>query len=701
MNKFCKTADVIQDEAAECGLACLSYISGMLGRKISLEKLRRQYDVNQDGLSFYHLMKVCSDHNMVASGVTLTVDSLNELKKPAILLWDNCHFVVLKKVSSKKIEVMDPAVGSRYFTFQDVSRFFSGVALEIFVDDDSPQGATTGQQDNDEPVHQNNFFSLKTFRRNLIKYKSYMLPLALMGIIIQLTNVAIPKFMSLVFDEVLPKNDEDFLFLLIYIFAFVYLIQAIGSYFKIVLSQRLRRTISQIEGLSTVKKLFQMDLKFFNKRMPSDLLRKMKSVDVFHIILTNGWIDIFIDGVFAVVFVLLLFMISFELALLTISVTGLMVLVRVLLLPILMSHQYSAIESEVKRDNRLLQSIDNINIVKLNHSEHRKISSWFYHHAELEGSRSSIERINAVIQLSVATISHVQMLIIMGVGAYGVLKGANTAGQLISFIFYKNCLMSNIQSLVEKHVNLKICSVEVRRLRDITPQLTHENDSFSLSALKKRESFESLTVKDLGFSYSNLDAPFFRKLNFTVDNKEKLVLTGPSGCGKTTMLNLIAGLLKPSEGEILVNGISIARFGYRQYQSQISMVSVTDKIIDGSVLENIIYECEHHDMQLLENSIEKANLAGVIRSLSAGLNTRLGTNGARLSSGQQQRLMIARALYRQPSLILLDEPTSHLDEEARKAITQLIIDLPLPCIIVSHDRELIDTIGNSVAMQGS
>lgn len=699
MSKIYKTADVVQDEAAECGLACISYISGALGKKIGLETLRRQYDVNLDGLSFYHMMKISADHNMIATGVTLTVDSLSELKKPAILLWNNCHFVVLKNVSSKKIEVMDPAVGSRFFTLQEAAQFFSGVALEFLIADEAMQETTEEKRTGEEPADENNFFSLKTFYHSLIKYKEYMLPLALMGISIQLTNVAIPKFMSLVFDEVLPKNDEDFLFLLLYIFAFVYLMQTVGSYLKIVLSQRLRRAISQTEGLSTVRRLFQMDLKFFQKRMPSDLLRKLKSVDIFHVIFTHGWLDIVIDGFFAIIFAVLLFMISFELALLTIAITGLMVLVRVMLLPTLMSHQYSAIDGEIRRDNSLLQSIDNISMIKINHSEHRKISNWFYHHAELEANRSSIEKINAVIQLSVTTISHIQTLIIMGIGAYAVLKGENTAGQLISFIFYKNCLMTNIQSLVENHVNLKICSVEVRRLKDITPAQQDETASFSLSGLKKREQIASLEVKDLGFSYSNLDAPFIRHLNFAIGKQEKLVLTGPSGCGKTTVLNLLSGLLTPGEGDILVNGISLTRFGHRQYQSQIAVVSASDKIIDGSVLENIIYECDHHDMQLLEECIEKANLANVIRSLSAGLNTRLGTNGARLSSGQQQRLMIARALYRRPSLVMFDEPTSHLDEEARKAITQLVIDLPLPCIVVSHDRALIEAVGNEVAMR--
>jgi len=694
MKKQFKTRDIIQDEAAECGLACISYIASVYGKNLSLEALRNKYDVTLDGLSFYHLMKICSEHQMIATGVKVSADALHELEKPAILLWDNCHFVVLKKTNGNAIEVMDPAIGSRRFTQNEVQNYFSGVALEIVP----AEGFLLADEEAVTAQKPKNFFDLQAFSQGLLKYKSYMLPFAAMAIVIQLTNVAIPKFMSLVFDEVLPKNDEDFLWLLIYIFAFVYLIQSFGSYLKIVIAQRLRRAISQLEGVKTVSELFRMNLKFFNKRMPSDLLRKIKSVDVFHVIYTHGWVDIIIDAFFAVIFVVLLFMISFELALLTLTVTALMVLVRVMLLSTLMSRQYSALDAEIRRDNSLLEAIDNINTIKINHTEHRKISSWFYHHAQLEDNRSAIEKLNALIQLSVTTISHIQTLIIMGAGAYSVLKGQNTAGQLISFIFYKNCLMSNIQTLVENHVNLKICSVEVKRLKDIMPEAPATTSEFRSSTKNKKEPVETIAVKDLAFGYSNLDEAFIKGITFTLAKGEKMVITGPSGCGKTTLLNIISGLLTPGSGDVLINNIALQKFGVYQYQEQISVVTPLDKIINGSIMDNIIYECEHFDMQLLEDCIESANLGQVIRSLNAGLNTRLGVNGARLSSGQQQRLMIARALYRKPSLILLDEPTSHLDDEARQIIISLIKSLPMTCIIVSHDKHLIEAIDKEITI---
>ncbi len=690
--------DVIQDESAECGLACISYISETYGKKLSLPGLRNQYDVTLEGLSFFHLIKILSEHQMIATGVNAPADSLSELQIPAILLWDNCHFVVLKKVSKTRIEVMDPAVGSRTFTRQEVDKFYSGVALEVtpdesFIADKKRSRADAGEDDS-------NFFGLAAFRKGLSAYKSYLVPLAAMAVIIQLTNIAVPKFISLVFDEVLPKNDEDFLYLLIYIFGFVYLMQAVAGYLKISVAQRLRRTLSQTEGLKTVKNLFNMELKYFHKRMPSDLLRKIKSVDVFHVIYTNGWIDIFIQAVFAGLFVVLLFFINAELAMLTGALTSVMILIRVLLIPSLMSRQYSSIDAEVRRDNVLLESVDNINVVKINHNEHRRILDWSVNHAELEYNRSSIEKTNALIELSLTTISHIQTLLIMGMGSLSVLKGESSAGQLISFIFYKNCLMTNIQSIVESHVNIKICSVEVKRLRDISPVIQEAKIPYKSSTENRQEKMRTISFRDVCFSYSNLDDNFINNVNFELLEGQKMVITGPSGCGKTTIINLLAGLLMPTSGMILVNDIPLERFGLYELQQQISLVSAEGKLIIGNVIDNIVFECDHYDMTLLEKCIEQADLGDVVRSLKAGLNTRLGTNGAKLSSGQHQRLMIARALYRKPQLILLDEPTSHLDAEARDKIIALINSLNIACVVVSHDALLIDTIENRVVISG-
>ncbi|MGG1905397.1 peptidase domain-containing ABC transporter [Enterobacter ludwigii] len=690
-----KQQDVLQYESSECGLACISYISGFYGNYIPLEQLRHQYDVPSEGLSFFHVMKICSEFGMIASGVNILAENIEELQTPSILLWDNCHFVVLKKVNKNNVYIMDPAVGSRAFTREEFNRFFSCVALEV-----TPTlklSVSNTNKDNVKKDH-NIYKELINVYQGVFKYKAFIIPFVLLSIIIHVANIAIPKFISLVFDEVLPQNDEDFLWLLLYIFAFVYFIHALSGYFKIIVSQRLRRYISWSEGLRVIQCLYQMDSKYFAKRMPSDIVRKIKSIDVLHILYTGGWVDICIDIVFTCILITLLFFISPELTLLTMVMTAVIIFIRFIFLPVIMSRQYSALDAEIKRDNSLLMSVDDIHTIKMNHSEYKRIDDWSHYHADIEYNRSSIERLNSFVELSTNTISHMQTLIIMGYGAYSVLKGESTAGQLISYVFYKNIIMGNIQSVVEKHINVKLCSVELKRLSDLeNHNSTIDNDAhFKSSALCNVEKLSSVQVSNVSFCYSNLEDYFIRDFNLQISNDDKVVIIGPSGCGKTTVLNILNGLLSPSRGILYINGIALDKFGVKQYHEQIAMVSADDKIIDGNIIENILHESEYYDMPLLEECIDSTGLDNVIQCLHAGLNTRLGVNGVQLSSGQQQRLMLARALYKKPRLILLDEPTSHLDDESRDLIIKLISSLPMMCIIVSHDEKLINAIAIKV-----
>lgn len=692
MTKLKRIPDVIQDESAECGLAAISYISGLYGRPVPLYALRNKYDVPVEGLSFFHMMKICRDYGMIATGLQVKPCDIQELAIPSVLLWNNCHFVVLTSVSAKGIKVMDPAVGTRQFSMSEVEAFFSGMALEVTQADSEQQPSLAAEK----PKQQASAFS---FLNGARKYKAYIAPLAVLTIVIQLTNLAIPKLTSLVFDEVIPNNDEDFLYLLLYIFGFIYFINSISGYLKIVVSHRLRRFISYQEGLSIVHKLFSMNLRYFNKRMPPDILRTIKAVDVLHINYTNGWIDIFIETIFTCLLFALLFLISFKLALIIMILSLTMVLIRIIFLPAILSRQYSAIDAEIKRDNVLLGSIDTINAVKIGHTEHRKINSWFTHHADMEHNRSSIEHASSLIELFINVFSNIQTLVITGLGAYYVLKGENSAGHLISFILYKNIIVSNLQSMIEKHTQLRLCEVEIRRMQDIDPDPATPHEEFKHTVRENVEVVKNVTVSDLGFGYNNLDDRLFSHLHFTIGENEKIAIIGPSGCGKTTILNLLSGLLAPTEGTISINGIELTRFGISQFHQQIAFVTPDDKLLNGTVIENIIYESDHYDMSLLDESIEKSGFADVVRQLPSGLNTRLGTNGSRLSSGQQQRLMLARALYRRPRLLLLDEPTSHLDSEAKKQVITQINALSVMCIIVTHDRELIASVDKCIELE--
>ena len=179
----------------------------------------------------------------------------------------------------------------------------------------------------------------------------------------------------------------------------------------------------------------------------------------------------------------------------------------------------------------------------------------------------------------------------------------------------------------------------------------------------------------------------------------KTVVTGPSGCGKSTLLKVAAGFHALDEGAVRVNGVPLQRFGLDQYRRRIALVGDRDEVMPASLVDNIYADCPVRDERRLQQALEQADLHQAALALPAGYNTQLGFAGVELSSGQRQRLLIARALYMQPDLLILDEPTAHLDRDARDAVIHTLQSLPVTCLIASHDAELVAACDQRYRMQ--
>lgn len=692
-NRVDKLPIILQDEPFECGLACMASIAQAYGISISLDRLRKEYEVSADGLSFYHLIKVASDLGLSAKGYYVDAEDLADLRLPAIILWNNCHFVVLTKVERNYIEVMDPAVGSRRFDKLDVASFFGGAAMEVTSILERPKTSVKPYAvDDDGKVEGDDYnafdFGLLRFFKTFGCYWTWLVPLLILSICVQLAQVASPKFISLTLDEVLGKHDKDFLHLLLFVFGFVYLIQTVCGYIKNLLVQRLRQYISQEQGEIMIFSLMRMPIKYFWKRHPSDIIRRAKAIDQVHYMYTHGWMELFFSVFFSSVFAFLMYLIDPKLTVIVLVLSLAFVLLRVVFVPAFKSRMYSAIDGEIRRDFHLMESIKKIEAVKLYQLSDQAALSWNSEHARLEQDRARIERMQANVELTNQAVSHLQMLVIVGLGASAVLKGENSVGMLVSFIFYKDFFMGNVLSAVENHLQIKMVKVETDRLKDVRVSTENRVQGCYRERLSTPyELLREVAFDSVSFSYSNLDGSILHDISIILLCDEKVALLGPSGCGKTTFMNILSGLLEPTSGKVLINGRERGLFGQNQYSKQVAVVRSSDKVIPGTVIDNVIYG-EVLDVDLLECCLSSADLDDVIRQLPLGLNTRLGPNGSQLSSGQQQRLMIARALYRQPKLLMLDEPTSHLDGEARRKVMETIERLDVGVFLITHDEEV-------------
>jgi len=683
---------VLQGEVAECGLACLSMVAQHHGKQVGLQQLRQRYRVSRDGLSLFQALRIGEELGFAGRPLQLSLQEIGELRLPAILFWDQHHFVVVEAVSQRGLSIIDPAVGRRQFRWAEAMPLFSGAALELI-----PTATFTheGEAGTASPL------SVRSVLASNPRLLNHLAALAVLAVLAQLVAIASPKLFSLVIDEVVVKDDQELLYLLLYVFGLIFAISVAASWLRTLVNERLRASINTDLSAGLMSRVLRLPTRYFERRRPVDILRRLEATDLAHVAYTQGWVDITIDALFAVVFLGLIALINMKLAGVAVGLSLLFFAIRAISLPAMAKAQRHSIDAETARNHTLLRAVTAMETVKLRGQEGVRLAEWANQQADVQRTRARVDRIQAMTGTAHEAISHANTLVISALGALAVLRGDNTIGDLFSFVLYKDMFMGCTQRMMERYAGLRLAQVELARTTDITDELPELpcDAGYRSSAAAGDEPVRSLAICGATHRYGSFDNPTFRNLHLEVAMGSKTVVTGPSGCGKSTLLKVAAGFHALDEGAVRVNGVPLQRFGLDQYRRRIALVGDRDEVMPASLVDNIYADCPVRDERRLQQALEQADLHQAALALPAGYNTQLGFAGVELSSGQRQRLLIARALYMQPDLLILDEPTAHLDRDARDAVIQTLKSLPVTCLIASHDAELVAACDQRYRMQ--
>lgn len=676
---------VIQSEAAECGLASLVMVVSAHGMHLSLHELRQRFPLSLKGAKLSQLINIAQHLGFSIRPLRLEMADLGELKLPCILHWDLNHFVVLTKVGKSRITILDPAFGERRLSLAEVSDHFTGVALELEPSADfKPQHATHG-------------VTVRQLTGPVRGLWRALAQIVLLSIALQLFVVLAPFFMQWVVDQVLVSADKDLLTVLGLGFGLALLLQiGIGllrGWSVVYLSSSL--------GLQWMGNVFahamRLPLDFFEKRHLGDITSRMASVQAIQRTLTTSFVEAIIDGLMAVVTLAIMLLYSWKLALVTLLAVALYLGLRALAYHPFRNRTEQQLVASAKQQSHLLESLRGMQSLKVAGQEPLRRAGYDNLMHDTVNHEVRLAQMGLGFSSASQLVFGIERIAVIWIGAVLALQSVFSVGMLIAYLAYKDQFAQRMAGLVDKWIEFRMLRLHGERLADIV--LTEPEDA-QPRPLLPAPALPRIEVEGLSFRYGQSDPWVIKDLNLTIEPGESVAIIGGSGCGKTTLVKLMLGLLKPTEGRIRIGGQDLQEVDPRGIRQAIGAVMQDDQLFAGSIADNISFFDADASQERIELAARKAALHDDIAAMPMAYHGLIGDMGSALSGGQKQRLILARALYREPSLLFLDEATSHLDVMRERLVNDAVKALNLTKVIVAHRPETIASADRVLVMDG-
>jgi ATP-binding cassette, subfamily B, bacterial CvaB/MchF/RaxB len=665
----------LQMESAECGLACLAMVAGHYGAKQGLEELRAKFDVSVRGTSLQDLANMADQISLNARCVELTVDEIGQLRLPAVLHWEGNHWVVVKKTSAKGLQLNDPALGERWVGWAEARSKFSGFAADF---------VPRARLERTPPQPRLQF---ATLLRSFPGLGGAAAQLMAVSIVLEVIALLTPYYTQIVMDHVLVTGDKDLLTIVALATGFLLVFQtvftAIRGWAGVVLSQNVGYQLYA----HVIRHMFRLPVTFFVRRQVGDLVSRFDSLGQLAHSLTRTSIEITLDALISIGTVAMMFLYSPTLAWIALGTFTLMLVVKVM---VFSSSQRVVAERtflDAKRQSHLIESVRGIHAVKMAQGEVLRSQQWTTQTRRVLDKDAATERINLASTLVQTVTAGAAHIVVIYYAAQMILANQMSVGMLFAFMAYQANFAGRASAFADRIMWLRTMKVHFGRVGDIVFAPMEPLAELHNKVAQPKAS--SLTATDLSYRYSNSDPMVFSAVSVNVNAGETVALVGPSGCGKTTLLCVMGGIFLPSGGTLAYDNERVTQANATSLRKRVAFVFQNDELFEGSIEDNIAFFEPQPDRERIKQCAELAAIAADIEIYPQGYKTRLAEQGAGLSGGQRQRMLIARALYRQPSLLVLDEATSHLDVATEKLVLHNLKTLGITIIMSAHRPDAI------------
>ncbi len=681
---------LLQTELAECGIACLAMIASYYGHRVDIATLRRRFAVSAKGTTLASLIAFAGQLELATRAVRLEIEDLKRLKLPCILHWRLMHFVVLERVGKHSVRIHDPASGKRTVAIADFALAFTGVALELWPNPRfERRSAPSG-------------IRLRDLVGTVDGARGAVTQILLLAAALEVFVLANPLLLQWVIDHALVTANVDLLALLACGFGVVMLCEKSIAALRAWVIMHFETLLNVQWHANVFAHLLRLPLPFFERRHLGDVVSRFRSIDAVQRTVSAAFIEAIVDGTMTLVLFALMLRYSAILAWICAAATALYALGRHLAYYPLRRAAEEQIAGAAKQESHFIETVRGLRAIKLfgRHDERR--GAWLALLVEQVNSGLRAQKIHVLLRFVNGTLFGVENILVVFVGARAILEAEFSVGMMIAFVSYQRQFSTRVSALIDKSFELKLLGLHAERLADIllTAPETATGAPGRLLVSAASDQSAAIEVRALRFRYAEHEPYVLDGIDLKVTAGESVAIVGASGCGKSTLVHLLLGVLPLTEGEVLIGGARIGHDVCEGSRHLVGSVTQNDTLFAGSIADNISFFDDNADQQRIEECARLASIHAEIAALPMAYNTFVGYLGSLLSAGQQQRILLARALYRRPAILVLDEATSHLDIKREIVVSSAIRALRVTRVIVAHRPQTVATADRILTLEG-
>lgn len=664
-----RVPEMRQMSAVECGAACLAMILNYYGRATSISKVQERCGVGRDGLSALAIVKAARQYGLRVRAVSLKHNDFRFVTLPAIVHWEFNHFVIVERWSSKRVDVVDPAVGRRRLTPDEFDEGFTGVVIML---EPGTQFERRNQQQS---------LSLWTYMRSLLHMRGIIAQVIGTSLLLQVLGLGLPLLTEIVVDHIIPAKASNLLMLLGLGMLFLILTQGAMSLLRASLLIYLQTHIDAQMMLDFFEHLLSLPYRFFQLRLNGDLLSRVNSNTVIRDLLTSQLISTLLDGSTIIVYLVVLILQSGLITGVTVAIGAFQVGLLLITAPAIRRLTQRDLAAQGKTQGYLNEALAGIATLKAAGAEQRALNRWtnlFFDEMNISVRRSYLLTVVGIILQILHTLSP---LLLLWIGAIQVINGTMPIGAMLALNTLAASFLAPLGSLAASGQNLQVARAHFERIADVV-EAEPEQDPQQVQIPPRLTG--RIEVRNVSFQYDPNTPSVLKDITVHIRPGQKVALVGRTGSGKSTLGKLLIGLVTPTKGCILFDGLPLEKLNYREVRKQFGVVLQESFLFSGSVRESVAFNNPEMDMAQIVEAAQAAAIHEDIEKMPMGYETLVSEGGSVFSGGQRQRLALARALANRPAILLLDEATSALDVATERVVEQNLNRLACAQIVIAH-----------------